>query len=390
MCGEHVRSAVGFLCGLLAVTLLPASAFAFEVKRTAGGLPVKWAVEHVSYAIDPSVGATVPGGADAVASSAAAWSGIEGAPVLSTTAGPVGGRVAVDGQNTILLAPDDFAPAGNALAITVASYEESTGAIVDADIVINGKHPFAVLASGARAADGVPPVPTEGSADGAGVGADGPLFDLAHVATHELGHSLGLADVHDEAGEVMYAFTRPGDASYRAPTPDDVDGLAAIYGGSPATSHTGCGGASVAGAPPRPEDAWSALALALAGAWAVSRRRAPALVPVWPVCAVLAVLLGRSDTARSAPGVLPAAADAVGTVAAASTRDVGGVLQTTLEVAPTSCRSGSCPAAARVQAWGGTLAGITQQVGEHPVPRVGDRVALAFTSESGREAVLVP
>jgi MYXO-CTERM domain-containing protein len=379
MYGEQRRSAaVGFVCALLAAVLAPASAMAFEAKHTASGMPVKWTSTNVSYVVDPTVAANVPGGADAVAAAAEAWSGMEGAPKLSTTAGPGGGVVAADGQNTILLVPEGFAPADGALAITVLTYEESTGAIVDADIVVNGEHAFAVLASGARAADGVAPVSNEGSPDGEGEG--GPRFDLGHVAAHELGHSLGLGDVRDQAGEVMYAFSRPGDASYRAPAPDDVDGLAEIYGGSP-PAHAGCG-ASVAGGPSRPEDTWAALALALAGAWAVSRRRARALVPVWPVCAMIAVLAGGADAARSAPGVVSAAAEAVGTVAAASTCNVGGVFQTTLDVVPTSCRSGSCPATARVLAWGGTLAGITQQVGEYPVPQVGDRVALAFVGAS--------
>jgi hypothetical protein len=390
MHGEQRRSAVGFVCALLAA-IVPASAMAFEVKQTAGGLPVKWTAANVTYVIDPTVAATVPGGADAIMAAAAAWSGTEGAPALSTAAGPEGGVAALDGRNTVLLAPAGFAPAGRALAITILGYEESTGTIVDADVVINGRHSFAVLAPGARAGEGVPLVSNEStSADGAGnAGDEGAPFDIEHVAAHELGHSLGLGDVHDQAVEVMYAFTRPGDASYRTPAPDDVDGLAEIYGGSP-PGRAGCGKASVAGGRSRPEDAWAAAVLALAGAWAFSRRRAPGLVPVWPVCAALAVLLGRSDGARSAPGAVPAAADAVGTVTAASTRDVAGVLQTTLDVVPTSCRSGSCPVAARVQAWGGTRGGITQQVGEHAVPRVGDRVALAFVGESRPEAALVP
>jgi MYXO-CTERM domain-containing protein len=377
MYGEQRRSAIGFVCALLAAALAPRSAMAFEVKHTPGGMPVKWTSTSVSYVVDPTVEATVPGGAGAIAAAAAAWSGTGGAPTLSTTVGPGGGIVAADGQNTILLAPAGFAPAGNALATTVLSYEDSTGAIVDADIVVNGEHAFAVLASGARAADGVKPVSNEGSSSDDG---DGPRFDLDHVAAHELGHSLGLSDVRDQPGEVMYAFSRPGDASYRGPAPDDVDGLAEIYGGSQ-PAHAGCS-ASVAGGPSRPEDAWAALALALAGAWAVSRRRARALAPVWPVCAMIAVLAGSADPARSAPGVVPAAADAMGTVAAASTRNVGGLLQTTLDVVPTSCRGGSCPATARVLAWGGTLGGITQQVGEDAVPRVGDRVALAFVGDS--------
>ncbi len=381
MYGGRGGSTAGFVCALLAVGLAPASAMAFEVKHTAHGLPVKWTATSVAYVVDASVSAAVPGGGDAVQAAASAWSGAAGAPALSTTVGPGGGAVGIDGQNTVLFAPDGFAPAGNALAVTVLSYEESTGAIVDADIVINGKHRFAVLSADARAGANVTPVSTEGSSDDQdGTGDGRPRFDLQHVAAHEVGHSLGMGDVREQQGPLMYAYTLPGDASVRAPETDDVDGLEQVYGGS--AQRAGCGSASVAGGRSRPLDSWAALVLALAGAWTISRRRARVLLPVWPACAIVAVLAGGSEPAHSAPAAVPLAADALGDVVAVSTYESGGVFQTSLDVAPSSCRTGSCPAVAHVQAWGGTLGGITQQVGDRPVPRVGDRVAVAFAGHS--------
>lgn len=390
MYGERRRSTVGFVCALMAAMLVPASALAFELKHTAQGQPVMWMATTVRYVVDPSIAGEVPGGDGAFSAAAGAWSGADGAPALSTIAGPEGGKIAVDGQNTVLFAPAGFAPAGTALAVTVLTYEESSGAILDADIVINGAYRFAVLGADARAGADVAPVSTDGSSSEAdGEGDSRPRFDLQHVVAHEVGHSLGLADVRDQHGPLMYAFTLPDDASIRLPTTDDLDGIEQAYGGS--AQHAGCGSASVAGGRSRPLDSWAALVLALGGAWTISRRRARALASVWPGCAMLALLAGHSQPARSAPGAVSPAADAMGAVVAVSTHDVGGVLQTSLDVAPTSCRAGSCPTLARVQAWGGTLGGITQEVGDRPVPRLGDRVGVAFTGEGDvRDAVLVP
>jgi hypothetical protein len=396
MYGERRRSAAVFVCALLGSISLSATAMAFELKHTTQGLPVRWTETSVAYVIDPSVAAEVPGGADAVAVAVGAWSGQGGAPALSTRAGWSAGKIAVDGQNTVLFAPPDFAAVGGALAVTVLSYQESTGAIVDADIVINGKHAFAVLGASARAPKNMPPVSTDGSSSDGDDGSGAPRFDFQHVVAHEAGHSLGLADVHDQSGPLMYAYTMPDDASVRAPSPDDVDGIEQAYGGSTERSG-GCGTASVAGARARPWDAWVALAVlflvstvlrqsrrrgvpvAAAVRATPHRRAARALVPFG---IALAVLGGQSLPARSAPGLVPVGADALGTVLAAQTRDVGGIFQTTLDVAPSACRSGSCPEVLHVRAWGGTIGGITQQVGELPVPRVGDRVTVALSDRS--------
>ena len=62
----------------------------------------------------------------------------------------------------------------------------------------------------------------------------------------------------------------------------------------------------------------------------------------------------------------------------ATTRDADGVFQTTLELVPRTCRMQLCPARAVAHVWGGTIDGITQQVGESPVPSVDDEVDVAF------------
>ena len=224
------------LCAMSAVGVFAwsAAAQAFALKHTSHGAPLRWTRSHVSYVIDPSVEGNVPGGAQAVSSSVNGWSGSAGGPMLSASVGPGGAQPGLDGQNSVVFAPKGFAAAGGALAVTVTSYDDATGEIVDADIVINGEYPFAVLSPSASPCAGVAPVSTDGSGGDDGASGATP-FDLVHVVSHEVGHSLGLADERDDNAALMYAFTTPGDPSLRSPTNDDVDGVDAIYGAASAS-----------------------------------------------------------------------------------------------------------------------------------------------------------
>lgn len=374
---------VGTSVALTSVT----NAHAFVTKHTAKGAPVHWESDHVSFVVDDSVTNAVSGAVPSIDAAAQAWSGAAGGPGLSAAAGEGGSQPAVDGKNTILYAAQGYAPAGSALAITVLSYDEDTGAIVDADIVINGKHAFAVLASNATAPAGTEPVSTEGSS---GSSNEHLVFDLQHVVAHEVGHALGLGDEPSDQSDLMYPYTMPEDASVRAPASDDLAGVDSLYAGAaPSASSHGCGGASVAGGRLGGRDAGAAWSLiAVGGAWLLSRRRARAVVP-WAAACV--VFVSSPVPARSAPqpSAIGAASDATARVVGVETSNVGGVFETVVELAPTRCsRPSACPAHVRAHAWGGTVGGITQQVGEMPAPRMDDEVDLAFTGEDESAADL--
>jgi Matrixin len=360
---------------------------AFEVKHTSTGQPLRWNEPSVSYVVDPSVEQNVPGGAQAVSNAVAGWSASVGGPIMSTSIGPGGAKAGLDGQNSVLFAPNGFAPAGSALAITVVSYDDASGAIVDADVVVNGKYPFAVLAADAEPAHNASPVSTDGTptdAMGSGRGHQTP-FDIVHVVAHEAGHSLGLADDPYDHADLMFAYTTPGDATVRLPSSDDVDGVEAIYGATPAApeaaASSGCGQSSVAGSRARPADALAALALvAGVGMWLASRRLAKTSRVVISLGAAFVALAATGAPARSAQAVSAAVADASARVLAVSTTSVDGLFETTLELAPTACRiAAPCPSRATAHAWGGHLGGITQRIGgDDPLPAVGDVVGVTF------------
>jgi hypothetical protein len=99
-----------------------------------------------------------------------------------------------------------------------------------------------------------------------------------------------------------------------------------------------------------------------------------------PIAACVATWLAQVEPAQSAPR--GAISDATAVVVGATTQDVSGVFQTTLELASASCRLARCPDRSHARVWGGTLGGIRQQVGELPAPRVGDRVDVAFAADA--------
>jgi hypothetical protein len=257
-------------------------ASAYAVRQTASGIPVRWPSDDVSVEVDPSLVAAVPDAAEAAGIAASAWTAAGVGPKVRVTLASSASAPAVDGRNVIYYIPG-YPPAGKALAITLVSYDDVTGAIVDTDIVINGAFQFGVLPSTARASATATPIANEppaepavawlgigapGSTPGATTADAGPVgtFDLLHVLVHETGHVLGLRDT-TEPSDVMYLSSSPGDASRRAPTADDLAGVTFLYTGSGATS-----GCDLAAPRRRPPFAVALFSLLLAYLGACRRR----------------------------------------------------------------------------------------------------------------------
>ena len=58
------------------------------------------------------------------------------------------------------------------------------------------------------------------------------LMDVQNIATHELGHGFGLADLYDEqsAGLTMYGYGVAGETKKRTLEAGDIAGIQALYG----------------------------------------------------------------------------------------------------------------------------------------------------------------
>ena len=148
-----VRASVALTGAALVFSALAAfaapDAHAFVVKKTAKGELVHWDQRTVDYTFDPSVDISVSDAVSATSSAMASWSGTVGAPDLqghaaSTVKDPPQ-KPGFDQKNGVFYMPGGYAPAGRALAITVLTYDNSSGRILDADIIVNGSYKFAVL-----------------------------------------------------------------------------------------------------------------------------------------------------------------------------------------------------------------------------------------------------
>lgn len=190
-------------------TCVPIAAHAYEVKRTDAGSLVHWSQTTVRWEISASV-RKVKGGEAAAAEALEAWSGRGGAPDLVVTRTRAKLEPGFDGRNAIFYAPDGFAAAGNALAVTILTFDERTGEILDADIVLNGKYRFASSDPDADDHDH-----------------DQITYDLSRVLAHEVGHALGLADEPRLEEALMYPVAWRGTRG--TPAADDLDGVRSIY-----------------------------------------------------------------------------------------------------------------------------------------------------------------
>lgn len=58
------------------------------------------------------------------------------------------------------------------------------------------------------------------------------VMDLQNIATHELGHGVGLGDLYDTVciDETMYGYSTEGETSKRDLNAGDIVGIQELYG----------------------------------------------------------------------------------------------------------------------------------------------------------------
>lgn len=206
---SSVRCSLASLLVVLFVLVAPGEAHAYVLKKMPDGTPLRWHTDEMTFAIDPTIETAVPGATEAIRRAVARWSDVPGAPRVSVTndAPPLG--PGFDRRNGIFYSDDErFAPEGRELAKTVITFDEGTGEIVDADVVIGRRFLLRVLDSAQATVV---------------------AYDFEHVIGHELGHALGLKDEPHDGAALMYFATLPNDTSVRAPSNDDTAGIHALY-----------------------------------------------------------------------------------------------------------------------------------------------------------------
>ena len=380
---------------LLAVGWAP-DADAYVVKKTSRGELVHWDARTVDYTFDPSVASNVPDAVSATTRAMVSWSGTVGAPDLqgqeaSAIAAPPTAP-GFDQKNGVFFMPDGYAPAGKALAITVLTYDNASGRILDADIIINGSYRFAVLhepnavGEAPKNVPGTHPSNTDGVAhQDESISLD-TIYDLHHVVAHEIGHTLGMNDEMQRKDALMYRYSAPNDATMRAPASDDIAGLAELYSTKLEASGNGCGNAAVA--PRKPSLAASHVAMAATFGFLLflvlrgrsDRRARVSFVAAAAVAAyVMLPSISREHSGVARAGEL-APGHARAKVLATSTTMQAGLLRTTYRLATTVCRVATCPKLGEGSVWGGTAGDIRQEVGGQFAPVSGDDVDVSFTA----------
>jgi hypothetical protein len=354
---------------------------AFEVKHSAEGELVRWKRANVTWAVDRSVRA-VAGAESAIATAVDAWTERGGAPALEAGGADGSLEPGFDGKNAIFYAGEGFEPAGDALAVTLLSFDDRTGEVLDADIVLNGKYHLAPIAA------------VEARPSFAGV-PEAATYDVRRVVAHEMGHALGLSDEPREEDALMYPYVPRARALPTSPNVDDLAGLTELYGAVKASS---LASASEAGSNEGPDAAGcTGAVVARAGSHGAS---GPTLAAAGLVLAAIVIARGRrrgaaacTVMAAASLVVLPPAEpdakprtstyDAHAVVTRVSTTSLRGVFRSEVELARGSCASGEC--ALRAAVWGGTIGGVRQVIGGLPVPSKGDHVGVML--EPDRRAV---
>ena len=178
-----------------------------------------WRNACVSYSINESGSRNIPyeDAKRIIDASFGAWSsstcngaqaGISAANIGSASCSELKFNVGSANQNLIVFRDENwpYRDANNTLGLTTVTFNAVNGEIYDADMELN-------------ASDRNLSTSEVISAKG---------FDLQSVVTHEAGHFFGLAHSADSSA-TMYASYKPGSTELRTLSPDDINGLCAIY-----------------------------------------------------------------------------------------------------------------------------------------------------------------
>jgi hypothetical protein len=212
------------LVGVLAMlSAVPTSAY-LKFGYSIGGQSVvlKWPeARAVSYSVGSRGAAGVSAGEfrDAISRAFATWEAVPTSSIRFSLAG-VSDRPPSDNDGVTLLAFDSRPELDRTLGATSYTVDLVSGTLLEADVFFNAAFPWSVAADG-----------------------QGGRFDLESIATHEIGHLLGLG--HSAIGETEVLGTgrrvlsaganmfpiafSPGNIEGRRLQADDVAGVSDIY-----------------------------------------------------------------------------------------------------------------------------------------------------------------
>lgn len=173
------------------------------------GSKVKWTGLPVNYAINPINPQNLPESfvTNAVLNGAETWDGAMSKELMNN-AYSIDLTASYGVQNYQNAISFGNYPTAGVIAVTTVWYNPATKAIVEFDMMFD----------------------TDWLWGDATI--DATKMDLENIATHELGHGLGLADVYENAcsAVTMYGYSDYGETQKRTLETPDITGLQKLYG----------------------------------------------------------------------------------------------------------------------------------------------------------------
>jgi hypothetical protein len=145
---------------------------------------------------------------DAIVAAFNTWTAADSAKKFSYD-GTTGAKNArLDGTNAVLWGR----LSASTIAVTYVWYYTSTHVVAEIDMVFNKRYPWAIFAGGEEC---------QYSPD---------AYDLQDIATHEIGHWVGLDDLYNDsdADLTMYGFGAGGELKKRTLGTGDISGVNAV------------------------------------------------------------------------------------------------------------------------------------------------------------------
>lgn len=206
------------------------SASAYTLKSTTKGERIRWGQDVIAMRVDPQldqiVDLTTTTAASVMASEA--WRGYTNVPDLIIKKGspdPVGYSDSDHPTNGIYIYdPWPYEP--EKLAVTVTTFEEATGRLLDADVLVNPDVHFELFVN-------------ENNDNG------DEAYDFAAILAHEFGHVLGLGESYEDPMATMWPQIARGETHKRSLSDDDESGIVAAYSGPAPEDAMGCGKTSI-------------------------------------------------------------------------------------------------------------------------------------------------
>jgi hypothetical protein len=312
---------------------------------------VRWVAAHVPIRVDPALASDPEESAEAAEVAFDAWGGLRGVPELrldGDTQRVPGYSLTGDNENGVYRVaslPID----GVALAVTVSTYRQSDGELLDADVLVATSGDVGLLSEEPE-------------------GRELRTYDLGSLLAHESGHVLGLGETEDDEAATMWPRLHRGDTGPRTLEADDEAGALELYAG--AGLHTqSCGVQGPLGRLGGGASVLFAFGLAMLAAVIRRRQSRRALAGVALLAVVLA--LGASERVVKADDGLRGRAHLV------DVRWERGLLVSEFDVTTAGGHE-------RLVVLGGARDGVVQQVGNGLPPADGAQVWLGVDEIGGR------